>query len=144
MTLSDHAGQATSWRVDQSSVWIRGGTGAPERARSHLLSRIDDLSRAQAADAALIVSELVSNSVSHACVGIDQAICLELGSVDGHLRISVSDPGSALEPRLLPADPSVPGGFGLRVVEQICSAWGFERDGAGRTRVWCDLPLAQA
>ena len=60
------------------------------------------------------------------------------------LWAEVSDPGSCLEPRLLPADPMTEGGFGLRLVDRICSAWGFDRDAEGRTRVWCEVPLGRA
>jgi anti-sigma regulatory factor (Ser/Thr protein kinase) len=93
-----------------------------------------------ASDAALIVSELVTNSVLHAEVGVHKTLVLELTRLDDRLRISVSDPGSELEPRVLPADPTRLGGFGLRLVEQLALAWGMERT-ADATRVWCDLPI---
>lgn len=92
-------------------------------------------------DVAVIVSELVTNSVIHAHVGHDQALCLELTPLGDHLRITVTDPGSELEPRLLPHDPAAPGGFGLRVVDQVSSAWGIVREVSGATCVWCDVPL---
>lgn len=75
-----------------------------------------------------------TNSVTHAGVGVDQVLFLELASVEGHLRLAVSDPGSALEPRVPAADPGVAGGFGLRLVATMCSAWGFDRDVGGHTR----------
>jgi anti-sigma regulatory factor (Ser/Thr protein kinase) len=124
------------------ALWIRGGKGAPARARAHLQSHLEgDVSRARAADAALIVSELVTNSVIHADVGIHQVVCLQLTTVGDTLRIAVTDSGSELEPRLVAADPATPGGLGLRLVDRLCSAWGVERDTAGATRVWCDLRL---
>jgi anti-sigma regulatory factor (Ser/Thr protein kinase) len=137
------------------SIWIRGGDGAPERARKHVRSQLDpdvgvlsqldpDVGALRASDAVLIVSELVTNCVCHANVGIDQTIFLELTTLGDHLRIAVTDPGSEFEPRLLPADPLAPGGLGLRVVDHLSSAWGVRRDAAGATRVWCDLPLAGA
>lgn len=95
-----------------------------------------------ASDAALIVSELVTNSVIHANVDSDQTLFLELTSVDDHLHIAVIDTGSTLRPQLLPPDAERRGGLGLRLVDQLCSGWGVERDAAGATRVWCDLPSA--
>jgi anti-sigma regulatory factor (Ser/Thr protein kinase) len=94
-----------------------------------------------ASDAALIVSELVTNSVQHANVGVHQSLTLELAWLDDRIRIAVSDPGSELEPRLLPADPTRLGGLGLRLVDQVALAWGvvWTEDA---TRVWCELPLA--
>jgi len=125
-----------------SSILIAGGKGAPARARRHVLAQLHaGVSSSRASDAALIVSELVTNSVVHAQVGADRAILLELSALEDSLRIAVIDPGSALEPRILPADPDMPGGFGLRLVHHMSSAWGVVRQAAGTTRVWCDLPL---
>jgi serine/threonine-protein kinase RsbW len=125
-----------------NSISLAGGTGAPARARRHLLAQLDgSVSASRASDAALIVSELVTNSVLHARVGADRAILLELTAFGDHLRIAVTDPGSHLEPRILPADPDAPGGFGLRLVHHMSSAWGVVREAAGTTRVWCDIPL---
>lgn len=125
-----------------NSILIAGGGGAPGRARRHLLAQLDArVPVSRASDAVVIVSELVTNSVMHAQVGADQAILLELTTLGDHLRIAVVDPGSPLEPRILPADPDRPGGFGLRIVHHMSSAWGVIRDAAGTTRVWCDLPL---
>ncbi len=128
-----------------TSVRIRGGDGAPARARRHVVSYFDgEASGLPATDAVLLVSELVTNSVLHAKVRNDQALVLELTTLADHLRIVVTDPGSHLEPRIVPADPTTPGGFGLRLVDHMCSAWGVARDAGGTTRVWCDLPLDHA
>ncbi len=124
------------------TLWIRGGDAAPEQARRHVLSHLDhEASEEQLFDAALIVSELVTNSVIHANVGIDEALCIELTPLHDHLRIAVSDRGSELEPRLLPLDPATPGGFGLHLIDQMSSAWGVAREASGATCVWCELPL---
>lgn len=95
----------------------------------------------RASDAALVASELVTNSVIHADVGIHETILLELTTLGDHLRIAVTDPGCELEPRLLPVDQAAISGFGLRLVDELASAWGIAHDSAGATRVWCDLPL---
>jgi anti-sigma regulatory factor (Ser/Thr protein kinase) len=126
-------------------VSIPGGKGAAAIARRHVRSQLDgNVPALRKADAALIVTELVTNSVIHANVGIDQSLCLELTSFEDHLRIAVTDPGSQLEPHLRPADPAALGGLGLRLVDQLCSVWGVTRDAAGITCVWCDLPLDRA
>ena len=127
------------------TLWIRGGRDAPGRARIDVLTQIDgDGWNVPRSDVALIVSELVTNSVVHANVGADQALCLQLTPRGDHLRIAVTDPGSELEPRLRPRDPDTPGGNGLRVVRMMASAWGVVRDASGATRVWCDVPLEGA
>lgn len=124
------------------TLWIRGGGDAPGRARTDVLSQLDgdgwDVPRS---DVAVIVSELVTNSVIHAHVGHDQALCLQLVALDDRLRIAVTDPGSELEPTLVAPDPATPGGFGLRLVDQISSAWGVVHEASGATCVWCDVPV---
>ena len=62
-------------------------------------------------------------------------------TLEDRLRIIVTDPGSALEPHLRPSNDRDPGGYGLKIVAELSSAWGVKRDDAGRTPVWCDLLL---
>lgn len=121
---------------------IRGGVGAPSRARRSVLSQLEGhIAPTKASDVALIVSELVTNSVLHANVGSRRSLTLELITRDDGVRISVTDPGSRLEPRILPPDHERLGGLGLFLVEQLSEAWGVARDGRGHTRVWCDVAL---
>jgi anti-sigma regulatory factor (Ser/Thr protein kinase) len=125
------------------AIQISGGGGAPGRARSHVLAQLEGrIAPAAAFDAALLVSELVTNSVLHADVDHQQALTVELATLDDRIRLSVTDAGSSLEPRMLPEDRTTPGGFGLRLVNDMSCAWGVERDAAGRTRVWCELALS--
>ena len=126
-------------------ISIPGGEGAPAIARRHARTQLDgEISDLSASDACLIVSELVTNSVLHADVGIDRAVSLEVALLGDNLRIAVSDPGSLRKPRLLPVDPAVPGGKGLQLVDRLCSAWGVTRDAVGTTCVWCELQLDRA
>ena len=124
------------------SIRIHGGTGAPGRARCNVSERLEGrVDAATASVAALIVSELVTNSVMHANAGRDQAVVLELTRLDDRLRVAVTDPGSQSEPHLVPVDPTTPRGFGLRLVEDLSCAWGVLRHGRGMTYVWCELRL---
>jgi anti-sigma regulatory factor (Ser/Thr protein kinase) len=121
---------------------IRGGVGAPSQARRSVLSRLDgQIAPTTASDIALIVSELVTNSVLHANVGPGTTLTVELTRLDDRVRINVIDPGSPLEPRLLPPDPDRLGGLGLFVVDKLSEAWGIARDGIAGTRVWCEVLL---
>ena len=94
-----------------------------------------------ASDVALVVSELVTNSVLHADVGPRRALTVELMMLDDRLRISVIDPGSPIEPRILPPDHERVGGIGLFLVNELSETWGVARDGAGGTSVWCEILL---
>jgi len=124
------------------SMRIRGGVDAPNRARRSVLSQLaGDVPQTTASDVALVVSELVTNSVLHANVGARLTLTVEVVVVDDRLRISVIDPGSRLEPPILPPDPERIGGIGLFFVNELSEAWGVARDGTGGTRVWCDIRL---
>jgi anti-sigma regulatory factor (Ser/Thr protein kinase) len=138
----------TAWATEPSdlhgsiSMRIRGGLDAPNRARRSVLSQLaTDIPQTTASDVAVVVSELVTNSVLHANVGPGLTLTVVVVMVDDRLRISVIDPGSRLEPRILPPDPQRVGGIGLFLVNELSEAWGVARDGTGRTRVWCDILL---
>jgi anti-sigma regulatory factor (Ser/Thr protein kinase) len=96
-----------------------------------------------ASDAALLVSELVTNSVVHANVGPSRALSVEVTTFDDRVRIAVADPGSRLTPRMLSYDPQAPGGLGLLLVDELCETWGVWQD-LGPTCVWCELRSDQS
>jgi anti-sigma regulatory factor (Ser/Thr protein kinase) len=98
---------------------------------------------ATASDAALLVSELVTNSVVHANVGAGRALTVDVWTLDDRLRIAVIDPGSRLRPRMLPPDPETGCGLGLSLVDELCERWGVWQD-LGPTCVWCELLLDQS
>jgi anti-sigma regulatory factor (Ser/Thr protein kinase) len=126
------------------SMRIPGGDDAPTRARRSVHAQLTGhIPAATASDAALLVSELVTNSVVHANVGAGRALTVEVRTLDDRVRIAVADPGSRLKPCLLPPDPETPGGLGLLLVDELCETWGVWQD-VGSTRVWCELLLDQS
>jgi anti-sigma regulatory factor (Ser/Thr protein kinase) len=86
-------------------------------------------------DAALLVTELVSNVVDH--VQGEANLTLELSLSDAWLRISVAD-GSSIRPVVQELSHDRPRGRGMRMVEAIADRWGAE-DHQGGKRVWFDL-----
>jgi anti-sigma regulatory factor (Ser/Thr protein kinase) len=123
------------------SIRIPGGRNAPTEARRWVGSRLEgQIPTATASDAALLVSELVTNSVVHANVGPHRALTLDLTTLEDRVRIAVTDPGSHLTPRILPPDPETVGGLGLSLVAKLCETWGVRQD-LGPTSVWCELLL---
>ena len=86
-------------------------------------------------DAALLVSELVSNVVDHAHT--EAVLTLELSLSGNWLRISVAD-GSAIRPVARELNHDRPRGRGLRLVEAIADRWGVE-DHHGGKRIWFEL-----
>jgi anti-sigma regulatory factor (Ser/Thr protein kinase) len=124
---------------------ITGGADAPANARRSGLSSLRcQLSDSRAFDVAVVVTELVTNSVVHAKVGPEQTLTVELLTLEDRLRITVIDPGSTLEPRLQRRADRTSGGLGLLLVEKLSTAWGVARDGIGSTRVWCEFLLVEA
>ncbi|MBS2539186.1 ATP-binding protein [Catenulispora sp. NF23] len=111
------------------------GPSAPARARDFLTEtcrrwHVTDF----VADAALVVSELVTNAVRHA--GTEMRLTLELR--DGALTVSVHDHGPGL-PRLIPPAERGYGGQGLAIVVQLAQAWGVAVEDDGGKAVWCRL-----
>lgn len=118
--------------------------GADLRALGVAEERIDE--------AALIISELVSNALRHACplptpanpansVGVAWRAEVDASpGTGGWLEISVRDGGSTTMPRV--ADPSTTGlgGRGLGIVQHLAGRWGTEMD-ATTTTVWAVLDL---
>jgi len=88
------------------------------------------------ADAELVVSELVTNSVQHAGLSADDFVRVGAAVSDGVLRLEVDNPGAT--GTIARRDPdSEHSGFGLRIVEALADVWGVSRK--GHTRVWVEL-----
>jgi anti-sigma regulatory factor (Ser/Thr protein kinase) len=111
------------------------GPSAPARARE-FLTRTCRRWRAEGfvADAALVVSELVTNAVRHA--GTEMELTLELA--EGTLTIRVRDHGPGM-PRLIPPAERGFGGQGLAIVARLAQAWGVVVEDGGGKAVWCRL-----
>jgi anti-sigma regulatory factor (Ser/Thr protein kinase) len=83
-------------------------------------------------DIVLVVSELVTNALLH---GHGTPMVRLFDGAD-RVRVEVCD-----DSPLLPVSHRVTptSGLGLRVIEQLSSAWGASRRGRGKV-VWCELP----
>jgi anti-sigma regulatory factor (Ser/Thr protein kinase) len=93
-----------------------------------------------AADAELVLSELVTNAV-RASAPRDRQVGIRLvRQPDGALRMEVSDTNAAEPERRDPA-PGDESGYGLLLVDVLAHRWGTERRacGIGKT-VWAQLP----
>jgi anti-sigma regulatory factor (Ser/Thr protein kinase) len=86
-------------------------------------------------DAALLVSELVSNVVDH--VGGEADLTVEVSLADAWLRIGVVD-GSAIRPVVRELAAERPRGRGLQMVQALADRWGADDHGGGK-RVWFEL-----
>ena len=99
-------------------------------ARQHLVSDLIEAGVCAAAvtDAALVVSELLSNALRHAQplpgAGIRVAWDLDTDSV----RVAVSDGGGSTRPELGEPTPTTTGGRGLWIVARLSRRWGTLSD----------------
>jgi len=98
------------------------------------------VSKGKIGDLTLIASELITNAVLHSGCTTEDELELLLEWTDGHLRLSVLDPGRTGKSAKLAMDEQrASGGVGLFLVEQLASQWGAER--SERYRVWAEVPL---
>jgi anti-sigma regulatory factor (Ser/Thr protein kinase) len=84
-------------------------------------------------DAALVVTELVSNGADHA----EGPLRLTVSRTEGGVRIEVHDRSSA-RPVVRPVSPESPRGRGMIIVNALSESWGVEPDAEGKT-VWAEL-----
>jgi anti-sigma B factor antagonist len=109
-------------------------------ARRHLVSDLiaADVCASAVTDAALVLSELLSNALRHGGPlpgsGIRVAWDLDADSV----RVSVSDGGGATRPELGEPTATTTGGRGLRIVARLSRRWGTLCDDEGTT-VWAEV-----
>jgi anti-sigma regulatory factor (Ser/Thr protein kinase) len=84
-------------------------------------------------DAKLVVSELVDNAYLHG----RGKIRLMIEPRSDRLRIEVIDEGNGAAIKIRERAPEELGGLGLRLVDQLSTAWGAYE---GTTHVWAELP----
>jgi anti-sigma regulatory factor (Ser/Thr protein kinase) len=110
--------------------------GAARRARDEL----DALGRLQGADfeiTALLMSELINNSVEHAGPGAFDDILLDAWITAALVSVRVSDGGTGFT--AVPPRDGASGDrhWGLQLVERLADRWGI--DPAAGTTVWFEL-----
>jgi anti-sigma regulatory factor (Ser/Thr protein kinase) len=87
---------------------------------------------------ALVVAEVVTNSVTHAGLTAAQPIDLNIQLSPGCLRIEVTDGGTrGFDPVVTLPYPGQNSGRGFWMVDQLTDRWGV--DFSRSTRVWCEF-----
>ena len=110
------------------------GLGAPGQARSAVAAL--PLNEEAREKLALLVSELVTNSIRHAGLAAGDPIDLRLSTHNGHLLISVHDRGPGFDPHGGRNGDRT--GFGLAILAELTDQWGVETEADGCT-VWCAM-----
>ncbi len=85
---------------------------------------------------ALIVSELVTNAITHA----HSVTILDLELTDHWLQVSVTDTSRAL-PQLRTPEPVAEHGRGVYLINLLATRWGVEHLASGK-RIWAQLDLS--
>ncbi|MDA0564635.1 ATP-binding protein [Streptomonospora sp. S1-112] len=125
-------------------------TSARRRMCSDL--RASGIETAKIDDAAIVLSELLSNALRHAAPLPDPfppgcvQVCWEVGGTNAAaawLEVSVRDGGAETLPRLARPSLSALGGRGLGIVEHLAAKWGTEVDDTVTT-VWAVLEVEGA
>ena len=91
-------------------------------------------------DAALVLSELLSNALRHATPLPGSGLRVAWSQQAGSVRVSVSDGGAQTLPELGEPNPSTTGGRGLRIVDRLSRSWGARSDDESTT-VWAEVPV---
>ncbi|MHB8340655.1 MAG: ATP-binding protein [Mycobacteriales bacterium] len=94
-------------------------------------------------DAALVLTELVSNAVRHGCPLPGGGLRVTWRVDRTRVRVAVSDGGSGgLAGDVGPVEqrPWATGGRGLAIVASLAHDWGV-RSGSGSTTVWANVPV---
>ena len=89
-------------------------------------------------DAALVISELLSNAILHAYPLPGERLQVAWAVDGSSVEVAVSDGGSATVPHAGHPAPSSISGRGLSIVEHLCQTWGVRTDDVGLT-VWAVL-----
>lgn len=107
-------------------------------ARRFLRQVLDQWDLVAVEDAAqLVVSELVTNAITHA----ESPCQLRLSRGPATVRVEVLDCGTGT-PDPLPDDPAGEHGRGMHIVAVLSLAWGTEVLAEGGKVVWAELPLS--
>lgn len=121
-------GQCRDFTRDALAHWWRASAAAGRRAQE------DDQARELLVqDVILMVSEVVTN----ACVHTVGPLEFRLDCTAERLRVEVTDP-SPRPPVLRRPEPGALGGQGLRMVDRLARAWGYEPRGPGKA-VWLEV-----
>lgn len=105
----------------------------PGIARRRLTERFAaQLADDELRDAALLISELVTNAVLHGRGRIDLSARLD----GDRLTVDVADQGNGFQRTSRKPDVHAVGGHGLNIVDALASRWGIDK---GTSHVWFEL-----
>jgi anti-sigma regulatory factor (Ser/Thr protein kinase) len=115
---------------------LRGGVDAPAEARRRVVGE-NLVSDALLEDVLLMLSEVVTNAISHGQADERSEVGVEVVRRGTRTTFRVTDDGPGFRPTDRPPDGDHHG-FGLLVVDRLAHRWGVARSD-GRTCVWFEV-----
>jgi anti-sigma regulatory factor (Ser/Thr protein kinase) len=112
---------------------------AARRELDTLLWNLDDSERHVLA---LLVTELIANSVEHSPAGPSGDVRLDIAVSDHVVRVEVRDDGDRFEPAVRTVDSPLDSHWGLHLVEELADRW--EVADTAQTLVWFELDRVAA
>ncbi len=127
-----------AWELTELRMTLVPDEFAPGKARRALEATATGIPTEALADASLMTSELVTNSVKH---GPKDLVAIELLLQAGRerLRVEVSERAGASAPQVRAPDDG--GGYGLTLVQSLASRWGTEETD-GYRYTWFELDVS--
>jgi anti-sigma regulatory factor (Ser/Thr protein kinase) len=95
-----------------------------------------------ASDAALVLSELISNALRHATPLPGFTLLASWRLLEDSVEVAVCDGGAETVPTVHKPTGWAIGGRGLGIVDRLSLRWGVS-DEDGKTTVWARLPVLQ-
>jgi anti-sigma regulatory factor (Ser/Thr protein kinase) len=132
--------------VSRSSIVLVPATPASVALARHRLTEellAAGVSGAAVSDAALVISELLSNAIRHASPLPGSWLQVTWAVAGDCVEVAVSDGGSLTRPHQAQVPVSSLGGRGLSIIEQLSRRWGVRAGDCGLT-VWAVLPAPAA
>ena len=124
------------------SFSLSGGKDAGSTARRAVIEGDGALPVSARYDVLLLVTELVTNAVTHGGVGPEQELSVDLRIWPGRVRVTVSDLGTSFTWVRRRVSRSPTGGWGLLLVDRLADRWGVKRTASG-TCVWFEMAFEE-
>jgi anti-sigma regulatory factor (Ser/Thr protein kinase) len=110
---------------------------AAPAARRALATLQRDPDDAEFETAALLMTELIANSVQHSDTGAGDKIQLDIAVTDDLLRVDVRDEGAGFVPTARTADSPFDSHWGLHLINELAASWGAAPEPPARA--WFEL-----